>query len=761
MRPAGLIILVVTLYWLGGLRPVGYPLSLALLVCAGVTAARVLLRPRSWLDLGLAGWTAGVAALLLIAEALSLLKLLGSPVAWMVASGAAAILANVAAALRPTPWPRTPWLQGRPRLMLDLPWWGWIWLCAFLILLLTAFTLTWFAGIMVDDTLTAYLPRSIRYLQNGTFNVYATLLDTTPYLHQALIAHQLVFLRSDALVNPLSFMAVLSISAALYAFTRSLHWHGYLPLLTACLPFTIPIVLMHASTSNFDTLETSWLVLCLYFLRRGAPGLTVRWLLFAALALALGLATKSTFFFAAPGLGLVWLAVAVRSLRRRGLGQTARWVALAAVIALLVGAPYLIRNTLLQGAPLGVDTVGANEYVLGPPVTLVERGQRVLFTMLAITVEFLTPPFLFGSYANEPANAWFKALATALGYQLPDARWSFYGSWDAILRHGLERYASGHAFFGAAFLLVLVPAMLTLVVRWRALGARRVILAACLLVGLTYPVVMTSLFRYDVSIGRYLIEMVAILTVLAPVIFWALPRKLAVCYALLVSTVALAEMRDVILNNRQMRIGSVTVTPREEQYYREFGLDSAASLTAARAFKQKYPASEFPQVYIDVRISPQVHDYAFLGPALDRRTTYWRPAVDPAPPPGPLLTSDPGLVETLARRPDMSIDRLSLNTWVILPNDRLRVVYSVERTAGASPLTLKVHTAVPPAYERPEYRYVVREGGAERVIQEFSANADVEIPFDTLITVRIEARDTSGRQPPLTYTLDPRRYLDL
>ena len=77
----------------------------------------------------------------------------------------------------------------------------------------SAFILTWFAGINVGDSLTHYLPRSVRFAQYGTFGIDLTYYDFMQYFHQALVAVELVFLHSDVLVNVGSFAAVCAIAS--------------------------------------------------------------------------------------------------------------------------------------------------------------------------------------------------------------------------------------------------------------------------------------------------------------------------------------------------------------------------------------------------------------------------------------------------------------------------------------------------------------------------------------------------------------------
>ena len=88
------------------------------------------------------------------------------------------------------------------------------------------FVLTWSTGINVGDSLASYMPRSVRFLQNGTFAVYDTHYDYLPGFHQTLVAMQLLFLKADILVVPMSFLIGLAASLGIFAFGRSLRWPG-------------------------------------------------------------------------------------------------------------------------------------------------------------------------------------------------------------------------------------------------------------------------------------------------------------------------------------------------------------------------------------------------------------------------------------------------------------------------------------------------------------------------------------------------------
>src|SRR5205085_1065958 len=141
----------------------------------------------------------GFACLAVVAEGLSLLTLLGSTTAWIVAATTCGVVCGALpwacwASARawqchaprrpaphdrggPSPWPAQDllareWLARiqQPDRMAAL---GravaGLLVLAVALHLAAAFILTWFAGINVGDSLTHYMPRSVRFVQYGTF----------------------------------------------------------------------------------------------------------------------------------------------------------------------------------------------------------------------------------------------------------------------------------------------------------------------------------------------------------------------------------------------------------------------------------------------------------------------------------------------------------------------------------------------------------------------------------------------------------------
>ena len=172
----------------------------------------------------------------------------------------------------------------------------------------------------------------------------------------------------------------------------------------------MPLVQMHASTSNFDTFTALWLVFALYFLRRGFAGTNRRWLALAAIATGLALATKPTAWFAMPGLGLSgWRrsagaekAAVSRADDSPAVRLALTTLALCAFLGALMGTPFLLRNVISRGYLLAPPRW--QDFQLGGNATGFEHRLRLL--------EFNT--FALGRGAALPAVPAPDAVANGL-----------------------------------------------------------------------------------------------------------------------------------------------------------------------------------------------------------------------------------------------------------------------------------------------------------------------------------------------------------
>jgi 4-amino-4-deoxy-L-arabinose transferase-like glycosyltransferase len=619
---------------------------------------------------------------------------------------------------------------------------AWLLLVAAGLHLLTVFILSWFSGITVFDSISHYLPRSIRFLQYGTFGIEATYYDFMQYLHQTVVAVQLLFLRSDVLVNPTSFLAAGLTGVAIFALARSLGWPAPYPLFAALVPLSMPILLLHASTSNFDTFTALWIVLALYFLRRGVATTSHGWLVVAATATALTFASKPTAWFAVPGLGLLWLATVGRAASRGRLRRAVPTLAACAMILVLVGMPFLLRNVISRGYVVAPPRW--QSFQLGGSATGPEHRARLLaFNTLAIGLQLLTPPFLLPADVANELDGWFAARAQALGYRLPDPSITVHTEWPGLIRHVSHRYDSNHAGLGAGFVLVILPSLLALPFARRRLGPRWWYAVGLVVVGLSYFLALNTVSIYSVNNIRYLIEMVAVLAAIGPMLFVLLPRRVGGSLALIVATVLLIEMHDVVVNNKQVPPDLVMRVPRDEQYYVVNG-NPPTPARAAALLDQKYPPEELPDVYIEDSGTPSFPDYTFLGPSLLRRTHYLSPPASPADLPGPFLTQDRGLAERLVSTGLVVADQLTVDFWLLLPNDRPRVLFWSVRAPDTGLMMLRLQVSVPPdSVREPRYSFALRTVQDEDQLRPFEASPVFEMPLEIAArgTIQVTIRD--------------------
>jgi hypothetical protein len=220
------------------------------------------------------------------------------------------------------------------------------------------------------DALWYHLVAVAQFVQSGSLgpsglNPYA---DSYPRTGELLAAWPAVFSRSDALV-PVAQVGFAVLGAlATVGIARTVGVGGAGAWVAGTLYFLTPVVLAQASTAYVDVTFAGLQAVSLYFLMRalftastgasGSRAATAR-LVLAGLALGLALGTKPT--------ALVWTAVSVvtvavvRVVQRRGWRDSARAGAVVAGVAVAIGCPWYVLNTIRFGNPVypvSVDIAG-------------------------------------------------------------------------------------------------------------------------------------------------------------------------------------------------------------------------------------------------------------------------------------------------------------------------------------------------------------------------------------------------------------------
>jgi hypothetical protein len=611
-----------------------------------------------------------------------------------------------------------------------------------------------FTGINHTDGQTFYMARSIRYLQGGTLAAYGSPVDFLPHFHQTVSAYLLLFFGAESSILLLSSLFGGAVCLALFDLSRLLRFPVSLALLAGLSPLSVTIFSLHLGTSNFDVHMALFLLLVIYFLVVGMRTSQTRYLLLAASATSLALATKLTFWFAAPGLAMLWAAVVMVLARRRGLRGVAPAMMIAALIVVLGGLHFL-RNARYQGFLI---TPNLPEYGQSNPTTLRERFDVTAFNLLASTTTLLTPVILAKETENEQfaAVGAFQAINESLGISLPNPLIFTHPdrSWADVFDHFRLPFHSDKAGFGTIIPFVVAPSALFVVVD--GLRRRRLLTLPTYLVcfALFYLLTLGLTLKYAADHVRYLIEMVVPLLALVPAVLARLPIAAGLVYLAVAGGFMAKDAYQAYRYSDLRPPSRVMLVPREIQYPAFNAVTRYADFEGARVLDQRYPVDAWPELFLLRREQNrgEYFEYPYLDVAGRRRLTGWATDLEQARPswPGPMLVVDPVLAQILNTRfpGQVVLDRLSSSAWVGLPLDRLRVLWRVEVPEATDPIVVRIGARVDPErYRRPEFRFtaVHSQGGeAPTVFRDFSPDPTYPLPWGALSPVfdlQVEVRE--------------------
>lgn len=736
--------------------------------------ARRHLDPGSALAPILAAFTLFWLAMLAIVELLSLFSLLGSRVAWTVGLVAPAVLLAVITERDRTGAPTVDRLGlppvshalKEPRSLIVGP----VALVLGLLFVQSAY-LNAFTGINHTDGQWFYMARSIRYLQDGNLATYSTVNDFLPHFHQTISAYLLLFTGSESSVVLLSTLFGAFTCVTIFELSRLTGAAISLALLAGLSPLAVPIVSLHLGTANFDLHTATFLLLSIYGLVLAIRARQTRYLLVAASATSLALATKLTFWFAVPGLGILWIATLVALLKTSCPRAVARATVLAIVIVGLGGA-HFVRNAWTQGFLM---TPRLPEYGESADLSLRERGELLLFNGLATTTTLLTPDILVTDRMIPVVEDRFRRVNERLGIRLPNGTIFYYDdrSWQEVFDHLHTPFLSDKAGFGAVVPLAVVPAALVVIVD--ALRRRSVftIQGYVLVFAALYLVSMGATLKYAPEHVRYLIEMVLPLLILVPVVAARLPVGIGMVYLAAISAFMLGDAYLAYRENEQRPPDRVMTVPRQEQYATFVSPERFGYYEAGRALNRKYPVEEWPEIFLfkEGRLVPVRFEYPFMDPTARRRLTYWLGDLNRERPdwPGPFLVLTPDVAEVLRTRfaEQVALDRLSDTVWLALPRDRLRVLWDVQTPAGVGPSTVRLEALVDAGqYRQPEFRFEtvdVRTGRHLEVLRDFSPDRTATLASSALsriLEVQVAVREAGQRDVRERVTVPERRMLE-
>lgn len=206
-----------------------------------------------------------------------------------------------------------------------------------------------------SDSLYNHLSRIGFWLQQGSLNHYFSFSDvgtTFPYNNSLLMLWSVAFLKSDAFVGLVQFIALIFLVITICAISREFGYSKKGSLLTSLIFLTFPIIALESITAQNDILVSAFLIIAFYFLLKFSNTAKTQFLIFSLLAYALAIGTKQHALFALPGYAgfSLWVIVKHKYILKKIL-VTASVTTL--ICALFFGSYAYIQNWVVLGSPVG------------------------------------------------------------------------------------------------------------------------------------------------------------------------------------------------------------------------------------------------------------------------------------------------------------------------------------------------------------------------------------------------------------------------
>jgi 4-amino-4-deoxy-L-arabinose transferase-like glycosyltransferase len=213
----------------------------------------------------------------------------------------------------------------------------------------------------VDDILAAYLARVGFWLQYGSFLPWPTSNYSLPQIAfpanpQILVLWTVLFSGTDQLAGFIQWTVSIIAILAIYGLCRQLKQGMALSIFTAFLFITIPAAALQLSTAQTDLMATAFFICGVYLIYSGWKNDRPGEMLLSALSFALGVGTKQTVLFAAPGAAILFLLLFLKFPDGKW-KKTGLFAGGLAAFIVLVGSYFYIQNFVFFGKILGPATV--------------------------------------------------------------------------------------------------------------------------------------------------------------------------------------------------------------------------------------------------------------------------------------------------------------------------------------------------------------------------------------------------------------------
>ena len=213
----------------------------------------------------------------------------------------------------------------------------------------------------VDDVLSTYLARVGFWLQYGSFTPWTTSPYNLPQVvfpanPQILSLWIVLFSGTDQLAGFTQWFTSIVTVLAIYGLARMLKQSMAHSLLVAGLYITIPAVALELSTAQTDLIAAAFFVCGIFLLYSGWKNDRIGVILLSALSFGLGIGTKQTVLFAAPGAAVIFFLLFGQIPKDR---WKKTWFLAGGMAGffVLVGSYFYIQNLVFFGELLGPETV--------------------------------------------------------------------------------------------------------------------------------------------------------------------------------------------------------------------------------------------------------------------------------------------------------------------------------------------------------------------------------------------------------------------
>lgn len=404
------------------------------------------------------------------------------------------------------------------------------------------------------DSMTYHMARVAHWRQNASVGHYPTNIDRQLYqspFAEYVIVHLQILGDGDRFANLVQWLAWVMAVAAAHGTTLRLGASRRAALVAGALVVTIPMAILQASSTQNDLVAGAYLLAFVMFILDPAADRRATWL-WAAMALALAIATKPTVLLFGLPFGLWGAYRAARAMGKRVITTA---VLIAVVIAIANG-PHWARNTRTYGDPLG----GSEE---SGQYTNDAIGAASLYSNLIrnTAMQFATP----WESVNRRLVDLVGAAHWAVGLQRDDARFSWAG-----LPYKIP-ITSRHEDTASNFLHTLLIAVAVVIALRRKNRSENPAVAMYALCSVAAFCIFCAVLKWQPWHSRLQLPFfIVAMPLVAATIATRLHRPAAV--TALVGLLLVASLPFLVTNASRPLIGmrNIFETPREEQYFASY-----------------------------------------------------------------------------------------------------------------------------------------------------------------------------------------------